>query len=287
MKIKILLVTLLVVSTVSLGTVALAANNRERTNTKMNRVKVTEQRRQEIYGTEKIALAATDPDFEAKMHRFLLGEVYSYGNLTNRQRLLITIASITATGNADVLAPHVEAALRVGTKPEEIKEVFHQIAPYIGFPGAVKGLVVTNKVFKAQGIKLPLPSQSTTTEGNRLEKGIAVQSEIFGADNITKMRTAAPANQKHIQDYLSAYCFGDTYTRTSLDLKEREMLTLAAIASMGGCDPQVKAHVNGNKLVGNDKNTILAVITQCMPFIGFPKTLNALAAVNAVLPEAK
>jgi len=61
-----------------------------------------------------------------------------------------------------------------------------------------------------------------------------------------------------------------------LGLKEREMLTLAAIASLGGCDPQVKAHVNGNKLVGNDKNTILAVITQCMPFIGFPKTFKCL-----------
>ena len=250
----------------------------------MDRVKLAEQRMKEIYGDEKIALAETDPDFEAKMHRFLLGEVYSYGNLTNRQRLLITIASITGTGNADTLTPHIEAALRIGVKPEEIKEVFHQIAPYVGFPGAVKGLTLTNKVFKAKGIKLPLPSQSKTTEEDRLEKGIAVQTSIFG-DHIATMRASAPDNQKHIQDYLSAYCFGDTYTRGCLGLKEREMLTLAAIASLGGCDPQVKAHVNGNKLVGNDKNTILAVITQCMPFIGFPKTLNALAAVNAVLPK--
>lgn len=251
----------------------------------MARIELTKQRMQEIYGLEQSHLVTTDPDFDATMHRFLLGEVYSYGNLTNRQRLLITIASITATGNGDALAPHVAAALHIGVKPEEIKEVFHQIAPYIGFPSAVKGLRAVNEVFKARGIKLPLPSQSKTTEEDRLDKGIAVQSEIFGAENISKMRAAAPANQKHIQDYLSGYCFGDTYTRGCLDLQEREMLTLAAIASMGGCDPQVKAHVNGNKLVGNDKNTILGVITQCMPFIGFPKTLNALAAVNAVIPE--
>lgn len=251
----------------------------------MDRVKLTEQRMHEVYGDHKMALAETDPDFEAKMHRFLMGEVYSYGNLTNRMRTLITIACLSANGHADAIAPHVEAALRVGAKPEEIKEVFHQIAPYVGFPVAVKGLTVTNKVFNDKGIKLPLPSQSKTTEEDRLEKGIAVQSEIFGADNISKMRAAAPANQKHIQDYLSAYCFGDTYTRGALNLKEREMLTLTAIASMGGCDPQVKAHVKGNQLVGNDKNTIMAVITQCMPFIGFPKTLNALADVNAVIPE--
>ena len=63
----------------------------------MARIELTKQRMQEIYGLEQSPLVTTDPDFDATMHRFLLGEVYSYGNLTNRQRLLITIASITAT----------------------------------------------------------------------------------------------------------------------------------------------------------------------------------------------
>jgi 4-carboxymuconolactone decarboxylase len=64
----------------------------------------------------------------------------------------------------------------------------------------------------------------------RLDKGIAVQTQIFG-EQIPRMRAAAPENLQHIQDYLSAFCFGDTYTRKTLDLQDREMLTLCAIAS--------------------------------------------------------
>lgn len=49
--------------------------------------------------------------------------------------------------------------------------------------------------------------------------------------------------------------------------------------------PQVKAHVGGNAAVGNRKETLLAALTVCLPYIGFPRTLNALACINEVLPE--
>jgi 4-carboxymuconolactone decarboxylase len=117
-----------------------------------------------------------------------------------------------------------------------------------------------------------------------LEKGLDVQVEIFG-DVISKMRENAPANQKHIQDYLSAFCFGDFYTRSGLDLKTREILTLCIVSALGGAEGQVKAHVQGNKNVGSDKETLIAAITHCLPYMGFPRTLNALACVNEIIPE--
>ena len=92
----------------------------------------------------------------------------------------------------------------------------------------------------------------------------------------TSTPSAAPANQKNIQDYLSAYCFGDFYTRKFLTIPERELLTFAVLSAQGGCEPQVKAHVGGNAAVGNGKETLLAALTLCMPYIGFPRTLNAL-----------
>lgn len=70
---------------------------------------------------------------------------------------------------------------------------------------------------------------------NRLEKGIAVQSDIFGKDHIEKMRQNAPQELRHIQDYLSANCFGDYYTRTGLDIPTRELLTFTVLVAMGGC----------------------------------------------------
>lgn len=105
--------------------------------------------------------------------------------------------------------------------------------------------------------------------------------------NEVKRHTAAAENQKNIQDYLSAYCFGDFYTRKFLPIHERELLTFSILASQGGCEGQVKAHVGGNAAVGNGKEVLLAALTVCLPYIGFPRTLNALSCINEVLPEAK
>lgn len=105
-----------------------------------------------------------------------------------------------------------------------------------------------------------------------------MQTAIFG-DVIRQMRENAPENQKHIQDYLSAFCFGDIYNRGGLDLRTRELLTLC-ICALGGCESQGKSHVKWNLTVGNDKEVMIAAITQCLQYTEFPRTLNALNYVN-------
>jgi 4-carboxymuconolactone decarboxylase len=100
---------------------------------------------------------------------------------------------------------------------------------------------------------------------------------------IDAMRANAPENQKFIQYYLSAYCFGDTYTRNGLDLKTRELLTFVCIICLGGCDSQAKSHVMGNLVIGNTPDVLIASVAQCLPYIGFPRTLNAMTAINETL----
>ena len=86
----------------------------------------------------------------------------------------------------------------------------------------------------------------------------------------------------HIQHYLSANCFGDHLTRSGLDLRTRELLTFSMLVSLGGCEPQVKGHVAANLHVGNDRARLIDVLTQLLPFIGYPRTLNGLRAVDEV-----
>ena len=139
-----------------------------------------------------------------------------------------------------------------------------------------------NEIFQAEGIVFPLKNQSAVTEENRFEQWLAIQQRIFGIQNINSMRDSAPQELKHIQDYLSAYCFGDFYTRGVLDLKMRELITFCSICCLGGCEPQAKAHAAANLSVGNTRDTLIEAITQCLPFIGFPRTLNAISCINAV-----
>ena len=133
---------------------------------------------------------------------------------------------------------------------------------------------------------MPLPGQSTTTPETRAEKGLAVQKQIIGSDVVERLYASAPADQQHIQRYLSANCFGDHLTRTGIDVPARELLTLSMLVALGGCDAQVKGHVAANLHVGNHRARLIDVITQLLPFIGYPRTLNALKAVDEVAPTA-
>ncbi|WP_337031154.1 carboxymuconolactone decarboxylase family protein [Paenibacillus illinoisensis] len=250
----------------------------------MDRIEKSKEKYQQLFGEGVPASYATDPEFQDILSRFIFGEVFYQGTLTDIQRELLTLVVLTVNQTLPQLKAHVSAALNVGVTPVEIKEAVYQCAPYIGFPKTLNAIDEVNEVFTSRNIALPMESQSQVSEHSRLEKGLAVQIEIFG-DVIEKMRASAPSNQKHIQEYLSAFCFGDFYTRDGLDLRIRELLTLAMVSALGGAEGQVKAHVQGNINVGNDKETLIAAITHCLPYMGFPRTLNALSCINEVIPE--
>ena len=86
------------------------------------------------------------------------------------------------------------------------------------------------------------------------------------------------------QLHLSANCFGDYVSRGGLDAKVRELLTFSMLLTLGGCEPQLRGHIQGNLNVGNDKRTLLTVITQLLPYVGYPRSLNAIACLNEVAP---
>lgn len=245
----------------------------------MNRLEKMQQN-METLGVEEHTLTKAFPEFESVKNSFIYGEIWEQGKLDKSLRTLITVAVLTTVEGND-LKEQLKAALKVGIKAESLQEVFHQAAPYIGFAKAEKGLKVFKAVLEEMNITLPLTPNGTVTEEDRLEKGIAAQKSIFG-ESIDKMRASAPEDQKAMQDYLSAYCFGDTYTRGGLELEVRELITFVCIAALGGCDPQMRAHAAGNLAVGNNKEVLIAAIYQCLPYIGFPRTLNAIAAINEV-----
>ena len=266
------------------STVAFAAPQAGRDNP-AGRAAAAERNMQKFWGSTESSLSTTDPDFAAMRDRLIYGEIADHGTLNDKQRALITLVVLTSGQTLEDLKTHVDAALRVGVTPVEIKEAMYQCAPYIGFPKTEAALKIVNEAFRAKNIPLPVESQSTVTESSRYADGLRVQKSIFG-DGIDKMHQTAPANQLPIvQNYLSAFCFGDVYTRKGLDLKTREILTFSIISALGGCDSQVRSHVQGNAAVGNSKENLIDALAQSLPYIGFPRTLNALACVNAVIPE--
>lgn len=239
---------------------------------------------EELFPENKSDLNATDPELMEVLNNFTFDEVISYGNLDTKTRMMVILSSMIASQTLSEYKVMLEGALNIGVAPIEVKEIVYQSIPYVGFAKAVDFVHASNEILKNRGIELPLEGQSTTSPETRFEKGLEVQKQIFGSI-IDQMYEAAPKNQIHIQKYLSANCFGDYYTRKGLDVKMRELLTFSMLLSLGGCEPQLKGHIMGNLNVGNDKETLLSTVTQLLPYIGYPRTLNAIAALNKLIPE--
>ena len=219
-------------------------------------------------------LAQTDPEFAELLCNFACED-----DLDDRTRLLAILAALLGCQGLDAFRAMVPAALHCGVTPVEIKETVYQATAYLGIGRVYPFLHAVNEVFEAEGIALPLPGQSTTTRETRLEAGNQTQVDIFG-EGMRGFQDSGPEESRHINRWLADNCFGDYYTRTGLDHKQREMITFCFLAGQGGCEPQLTSHAAGNMLVGNSKEFLIKIISQCLPYLGYPRSLNALRCVN-------
>lgn len=221
-----------------------------------------------------------DPEFHEIFKNFAYDEVLKYSALTEKETVLVTLASLIACQSPKAFKKILLSALNKYITPEEIKELLYQSVPYVGFGRAHNFFGVVIKVFDKKGIELPLENRSNTTSENRRQKGREIQEKYFGSENIKAMNDNAPENQKHFNTFLEGYCFGDFYTRDGLTDQERELITFVFIATLGGCENQLRGHTQGNFSVGNDKEKLISAITVALPYIGFPRSLNALSILN-------
>ena len=221
-----------------------------------------------------------DPEFHEIFENFAYDEVIEYSNLDEKETVLVTLASLIACQSPKAFKKILLSAINKYITPEEVKELLYQSVPYVGFGRAHNFFGVVIKVFDKKGIDLPLEEKSNTTPENRRQKGREIQDRYFGAEMIQAMNDNTPEGQKHFNSFLEGFCFGDFYTRDGLNDLQRELITFTFIATLGGCENQLRGHTQGNLNVGNDKEKLISAITVILPYIGFPRSLNALNIVN-------
>lgn len=231
-------------------------------------------------------LSVTDAEYIERFDAFAYGEVVDQvkAQLDDRTRYICYIATLLGCQGIDEYRELLPEALNKGVTPVEVKEIVYQATAYLGMGRVRPFLTATNEILTARGIALPLASQQTTTMETRREAGTQAQVGCFG-DGMLDFWKSGPEDSRHINKWLADNCFGDYYTRTGLDLKMRELITFCFLAAQGGCEPQLKGHIAGNYHVGNDKDMLIAVISSNLPFIGYPRTLNALNCIRSVESE--
>ena len=218
----------------------------------------------------------TDPEFAERFEQFAFEEVVNEPGqqLDEVTRHMAILATLLGCQGAEAFRLELPCALDAGVTPVIAKEIVYQAVDYLGIGRVLPFLDITNDVLVSRGVPLPLEGQCTTTMENRLEKGAQAQADIFGPQMLEAWKTS------HINRWLAANCFGDYYTRTGLTLAQREMITFCFLAAQGGCEPQITAHAKGNMNLGNDKDFLIRVVSQCLPYIGYPRSLNAIVCVH-------
>lgn len=240
----------------------------------------------ELFPGHVSTLTVTDPELIQIFDNFAFDETLRHTSLDTRTRLMVQLAALIASQALSEYRVMLGAAFTSGVTPVEAKEIVYQAVPYVGMGKAFDFLHATNDVLTERGIELPLDRQATSTPETRARQGRAVQEQIVGGQRVEQMYASAARDELHFQQFLSANCFGDYVGRHGIGIRTRELLTLAMLTALGGCDPQVRGHVTANLNVGNSRADLIGVITVLLPFIGYPRTLNALTAINKIAPAS-
>ena len=214
-----------------------------------------------------------DPEFAAIAANMTETEAPSYAPLLDgRARAIAVTATLLGTGGADAFEARLPQILEQ-ISAEDVKEIIYQAA-YLGIPRVTPFLDRANDYFRANKITLPLEGRSTTTAETRFEAGVEKQAELFGP----QMRSVA--HDSPVREMLADNCFGDYYTRTGFTNAERELMTFCYLAAFGGVEPQLTAHAAANIACGNSKEFLLQTLYLCVPYNGYPRTLNAITCVE-------
>lgn len=230
--------------------------------------------KEDAQNAHKNLLAETDPEALERINHFAFDEVQKDVDLPDRTKMLSTLAYLLGCQGLDEYKIILPVALDNGVTPVEAKEVLYQAPDYLGLGRVLPFFKATNEILQNRGVKLPLPGQATTTMDNRLEKGEETQLRLFGP----QMKDFAKRGT--INKWLVDNCFGDYYTRKGLSDNDREMITFCYLAAQGGVEPQLLAHSQANIGLGNDKEFLTKVVLQNEPFVGYPRSLNAIRIIN-------
>ena len=225
-----------------------------------------------------------DKELRAVMDNFTQNEVPAATPLVEKREVeLIRLVSLVTQQSGALLQEEVATALAQGLSPEEILEAIYQCAPYTGFPRTVDAVEIARSVFKAKNVKVD-ENRGTVTAQSRLEAGADAQGTLFG-ETFRDMAKNGKDGMPTINYFLASNCFGDYYTRKGLDLNTHELLTMAILVNLG-TEPQLKAHIGANLKI-RTAEYVEQAIYNCLPYCGYPRTLNALRLLKEAVAETK
>ncbi|HEY0196706.1 MAG TPA: carboxymuconolactone decarboxylase family protein [Methanobacterium sp.] len=226
------------------------------------------------------SLKETAPDLGKYIIEFSFGDIYSRSLTTLKQKEIAVIAALTAMGNAaPQLKVHINGALNVGCTVEELVEVIIQMSAYSGFPSAINGINALKEVLVDKKINFkPVKGEE---KRDRFKIGAEWLSRLE-KNQVQILKDSLDDIAPDMVDYIVAYGYGDVYSRKNLDMKMRQIATIAALTAMGTAQSQLAFHIKAGLNVGLSRDEIIETIILMVVYAGFPAAINGITVAGEV-----
>ena len=203
----------------------------------------------------------------------LFGEVWKRPELPARDRSLITLAALVASGQTAQMTGHINLGLDNGLKASEISALITHLAFYSGWPNAMSAVGVAKKIFEERGIPAeqivpPVTEPLTLDPDSEVKRKAAVAA----AND-----TVAPDLGRYTNDVL----FADVWRQTSLTARDRSLVTVAALITQGQA-AQLPFHLNRAMDNGLTREQAAEVVTHMAFYVGWPKAMSAVPVLKQV-----
>lgn len=195
--------------------------------------------------------------------------------MTNKDKSIVEISIFTAIGNLKELEKSVNLGLDNELTVNEIKEIMVQLYAYCGFPCSLNALgvlfnIVNERKISGKATEVGRESTPIPSDRNSLVYGTQVQTKIVGMEVKGGIYDFAPMADR----YLKAHLFGDIFGQDILDYRTRELVTVAALASMDGVNPQLQAHIGISRNVGVTNEELNGIVEVLKAKLGNEKADN-------------
>ena len=223
------------------------------------------------------------PDMGEYIVEYVFGEIYCRKGISDKEREIVVVASLTALGNArPQLKVHINAALNTGCTPEELIQVINQTSPYAGIPASLNALECLREVMNERGIQVNDKNGDITVK-NPKELGKQRLNSLYPGENKTDSLYKAHADlSPAIIDYI-LYTYGTILDEEKLSVRHRQMATIASLTALGTAAPQLRFHIKASLNTGITGDEIKEIMIVLSVYAGFPSALNGLTNLREII----
>ena len=225
------------------------------------------------------------PDLKRIIDEALFGTIWSRPGLDLKQRCIATISALMTQGEMNLLRRHIIRALNVGITPNQVVEIFIQSTFYIGVPAVESALRLTKDIYEELGIDFQPALEYDTNRHPDEQHALGQEMHRHHLGNLPDTASDPASPEGQLERIVDEYNWGAIYNRSLLGDKERAIISLAALTSMGVYDNQMRRRIRGAIGVGLAPVEVMEIFIHLSMYGGYINARTSMRIARSVFNE--